>query len=184
MPATLCCEIIPESAKRLAAASAASKCQPPTLSKYTSIPGGRLQHSLGQIFGSLVVDDLVNTDLLEKRAFVGASELARDAQDCARKKYIRAHSLPTSQRGVSPPRRWAALSHGTEDHHHRTETAALVRLPRPGAVLRRGNEQALAPMVLGAILRACSKLTDRLPLEWCKNGRVGVFVRPYVLILR
>ena len=41
--ATLYCEIIPQSAKRanrLAAVSAASKCSPPTLSKYTSSPLG------------------------------------------------------------------------------------------------------------------------------------------------
>jgi len=43
IPATLYCEIIPQSVKqanRLAAVSAASKCSPPTLSKYTSSPLG------------------------------------------------------------------------------------------------------------------------------------------------
>lgn len=43
IPATLYCEIIAQSANwanRFAAVSAASKCSPPTLSKYTSSPFG------------------------------------------------------------------------------------------------------------------------------------------------
>ena len=81
IPATLYCEIIAQSANRanrFAAVSAASRCSPPHCRSTHRAHLGRPQRGLGQIAGRFIVYDVVDADLLEKRAFVGAARRSCD----------------------------------------------------------------------------------------------------------